>query len=134
MAATVYNLKADGSQSGTLVSHQNTSGGNERVIINYMRMYEASSQNGYINIKFGTTGNLCDCKLIDCTAFGKNVGFIGDSQAGVASQNMQGHGNANADELTNAPTEIMLADNQYFIIEWYGPNFVRACNIVVLPE
>ena len=117
MASIVYNLRSDGSQSGTLVSHQNNSSANQRVIINYIRMREASSQNGYINIKFGTSGNLCDCKLIDCTAFGKNVGFIGDSQAGVASQNMQGHGNANADELTNAPTEIMLSENQYFIIE-----------------
>ena len=134
MASIVYNLRSDGSQSGTLVSHQNNSRANQRVIINYIRMREASSQNGYINIKFGTSGNLCDCKLIDCTAFGKNVGFIGDSQAGVASQNMQGHGNANADELTNAPTEIMLSENQYFIIEWYGPDYVQACNIVVLQE
>tara|TARA_B100000214_G_C23600430_1_gene460443 strand:+ start:119 stop:529 length:411 start_codon:yes stop_codon:yes gene_type:complete len=134
MAATVYNLKSDASQSGQLLSHQNTSGQVERVIISYVRMREQTSQNGYINIKFGPNNDLIDCKLITCSAFGKNVGYIGDSQAGVSGQNMQGYGNASADELINAPTEIFLADQEYFKIDWYGPNYVLACNIVVVAE
>ena len=49
MATTVYNLKSDASQSGQLLSHQNTSGGNERVIINYMKM-DNNSSNSYNRI------------------------------------------------------------------------------------
>ena len=135
MASTVYNLKSDASQSGQLLSHQNTSGGNERVIINYIRMKESSPVNGYITIQFGTSGDLCNVQVNTCTAFGKHVAYIGDSQnPGTSGHNYQGHGGANADHLTNAPTEIMLADNQYFIIDWYGPNYVDACNIVVISE
>ena len=63
MAATVYNLKSDASQSGQLLSHQNTSGQVERVIINYVRMREQASQNGYINIKFGPLFSLFQLHL-----------------------------------------------------------------------
>tara|TARA_B100000131_G_scaffold244345_1_gene237054 strand:- start:475 stop:882 length:408 start_codon:yes stop_codon:yes gene_type:complete len=135
MSATVYNLKSDASQSGQLLGHQNTSGGNQRVIINYVRMKEMSSVNGYLTIQFGTAGDLCSLQVNSCTAFGKHVAYLGDKQStGTSGHNLQGFGGADADHLTNAPTEIMLAENQYFIINWYGPNYVDACNIVVLPE
>ena len=73
MAATVYSLNASSNQSGTLLNHQNTSGGNQRVIINYIRMAKQTSTNGYMNILFGPSGDLSDLKISYCTAFGKHV-------------------------------------------------------------
>ena len=136
MASTVYNLKSDASQSGQLFSHQHTSGGNQRVIINYVRMHKSTSTNGYMNILFGPSGNLCDLKITTCTAFGKHVAYSGDMYNNNShnGQNFQSHSGVGANEEINAPTEIMLADQEYFQITWYGPNFIKGCNIVVIPE
>ena len=141
MAATVYNLNSvGGASSGTLLNHQNTSGGNQRVIINYMRL-DNNSANSYINIQFGSTSsgpnnNLCDCKVTYCQSFGKNAAYANQYYNSVAydGENWQGHSGAAGGEERNAPTEIMLANNEYFKITWTGSDCVKACNIVVIPE
>ena len=99
-------------------------------------MTKQTSTNGYINLKFGPIADLCDLKITMCTAFGKHVAFAGDMYNNNAhnGQNFQSHSGVGANEEINAPTEIMLADQEYFQITWYGPNFIKGCNIVVIPE
>ena len=141
MAATVYNLNnVGGSSTGTLLNHQNTSGGNQRVIINYIKM-DNNSSNSYIQIHFGSTSsgpnnNDCACKVEFCTAFGKNVAYATQfyNSESYNDHHWQGHSGATGGEDRNAPTEIMIANNEYFKITWVGSNSVQACNIVVIPE
>lgn len=136
MTATVYSLNASSNQSGTLLNHQNTSGGNERVIINYIRMKKQTAVNGYMELLFGPTNDLCNLKITYCTAFGKHVACSYDmyNNNGHNGHKFQSHSGSGANEELNAPTEIMLADQEYFQITWYGPNFIQGCNIVVIPE
>ena len=140
MAATVYNLNCvGGASSGTLLNHQTTSGGNQRVIINFIRL-KNDAGNAYIDIHFGSSSSgpngINDCKVAYCSAFGKNVAYatqLNNSQS-FNDQNWQGHSGATATTDRNAPTEIMLANNEYFKILWTGSDCVIASNIVVIPE
>tara|TARA_X000000368_G_scaffold128387_1_gene100920 strand:- start:297 stop:719 length:423 start_codon:yes stop_codon:yes gene_type:complete len=140
MAATVYNLNCvGGASSGTLLNHQNTSGGNQRVIINFIRL-KNDAGNAYIDIHFGSSSSgpngINDCKVAYCNSFGKNVAYatqLSNSQS-FNDQNWQGHSGGTATTDRNAPTEIMLANNEYFKILWTGSDCVIASNIVVIPE
>ena len=136
MAVTAYNLKSTSSSSGTLLNHQNTSGGVERVIINYIRTKDSSLANGYMNMQFGPSSDLINLQIAYSRAFGKNVAYIGEHTSSLVfqGQGWQGHSGVASNELTSAPTEIMLADQEYFKITWYGSYYIYGCNIVVIPE
>ena len=137
MAVTVYNRKSDSSSSGTLINHQNTSGGAERVIINYLRLKDTTAQNGYIKFQFGPSSDLIDIQISWTTAFGKNVAYASQfyNSASYNDHHWQSNQGQGAGDINNAPTEIMLADQEYFKIYWQNKaNLIEACNIVVIPE
>ena len=99
-------------------------------------MKKQTAVNGYMNLLFGPTSDLCNLKITYCTAFGKHVACSYDmyNNNGHNGHKFQSHSGSGANEELNAPTEIMLADQEYFQITWYGQSFIQGCNIVVIPE
>ena len=139
MAVTVYSLKnTNNDSSGTLLDHQNTSGGVERVIINYIRM-KSVNPSPILTFHFGPSDALIEVDIQYVSAFGKNVAYATQMYQSLShnDHNWQGTQGTTAGETHNAPTELMIADQEYFKITWEGNNnspLVKACNIVIIPE
>ena len=142
MAVTVYNLKSTSSASGWLLNHQNTSGAAERVIINYIKTTGGNVSAGLMQFYWGpsATDTLSDFLTIQVDAvnsFGKNIAYVGNVSQSVMfqGQNLELGSVGWQSQNRSAPTEIMLADQEYFKIYWGSKaNFITACNIVVIPE
>ena len=119
MAATVYTGQIN---PGATFTHTNSSGGNERVVINYIYAGNESGAASYpITVKFGTTGtngttngdNETFFQIGKYTQFGKSVSWANSSNNPGAAQNaFTSSGVASA-----GPCEIYLADGHHFKIE-----------------
>jgi len=118
MAATVYTGQI---WPGNDFTHTNSSGGNERVVINYIYAGNESGQANYpITVKFGTSGtnsssgnNETSFGIAKYTSFGKSVSWANSSNNPGAAQNaFTSSGVASA-----GPCEIYLADGHHFKIE-----------------
>ena len=103
------------------VSYTNNTGQNVRVIINYCSNLGGGGFTGEIVISWAGVS-----VTATTTAFGRNLAF---NPQYAGSSNMQG-GN-----VTNAPTELMLAPGQTFSLSAAAPIRPNGpYNIVVIPE
>ncbi len=122
MAATIYTGQIF---PGNTFTHTNSSGGNERVIINYIFAGNTASQVSYpITITFGTSGsggnghsglNETSFSISQYGSFGKSLGWGVPGQQGNNS-NFSGQ-NANTQQSTAGPTEVYLSNGHYFKIK-----------------
>lgn len=122
MAATIYTGQMF---PGSTFTHTNSSGGNERVIINYIFAGNTASQVSYpIKVRFGTTGtggnghsgsNETFFSISQYGSFGKSLGWGVPGQQGNNS-NFSGQ-NANTQQSTAGPTEVYLSNGHFFKIE-----------------
>ena len=138
MAATVYTGQI---WPGNSFTHTNSSGGNERVVINYIYAGNESGQSNYpITVKFGTSGtnsssgdNETFFEIGKYTTFGKSVAWASSSnQYGGGQNSYTASGSA-----TSGPCEIYLADGHHFKIETNNnlQNQAQArFQILVIPE
>ena len=142
MAATIYTGTMF---PGSTFTHTNSSGGNERVVINYIYAGNESGMASYpIIVKFGTSGtdgnghagdNETYFQIGKYTSFGKSVswGAQGSTGSGNGGQNVHtGSGSATA-----GPCEIYLADGHHFKIESNSNlqnNAQARYQILVIPE
>ena len=118
MAATVYTGQI---WPGNTFTHTNSSGGNERVVINYIYAGNESGQSTYpITVKFGTSGtnsssgdNETYFQISKYTSFGKSVSWANSSNTPGAAQNAF----TSSGSATAGPCEIYLADGHHFKIE-----------------
>jgi len=119
MAATIYTGQI---QPGGTFTHTNSSGGNERVIINYIYAgNEAGAATYPITVKFGTTGsnpgnagggdNETYFQIAKYTSFGKSLGWATSADNYGGGQNAYTGGNSAA-----GPTEVYLKNGDFFQI------------------
>jgi len=141
MAATIYTGQI---QPGGTFTHTNSSGGNERVIINYIFAgNEAGAATYPITVKFGTTGsnpgnagggdNETNFQIGKYTSFGKSLGWATSADNYGGGQNAYtGSGSATA-----GPTEVYLSNGHHFKIE-ANSNLTSQSEaryqIIVIPE
>lgn len=136
MAATIYTGQLF---PGATFTHTNSSGGNERVIINYIFAGNTASQDSYpITIKFGTSGsggnghsgdNETSFQISQYGSFGKSLGWS-SSGSGTGQ-------NANTENSTAGPTEVYLSNGHHFKIESSSALTSQSeakYQVVVIPE
>ena len=140
MAATVYTGQI---WPGNSFTHTNSSGGNERVVINYIYAGNESGMASYpITVKFGTSGENGNGHSGDMetyfqigkyTSFGKSVSWANSSNNYGGGQNSF----TSSGSATEGPCEIYLADGHHFKIESNSNlqnNNQARYQIVVIPE
>ena len=138
MAATVYTGQI---WPGNDFTHTNSSGGNERVVINYIYAGNESGQANYpITVKFGTSGtnsssgnNETSFGIAKYTSFGKSVSWATSSNSYGGGQNAY----TSSGSSTEGPTEIYLANGHHFKIETNNnlQNQAQArYQVLVIPE
>tara|TARA_B100001996_G_scaffold374477_1_gene353158 strand:+ start:560 stop:979 length:420 start_codon:yes stop_codon:yes gene_type:complete len=139
MAATIYTGQIN---PGSTFTHTNSSGGNERVVINYIYAGNESGAASYpITVKFGTTGtngttggdNETYFQIGKYTSFGKSVAWATSSNSYGGGQNAY----TSSGSSTEGPTEIYLANGHHFKIETNNnlQNQAQArYQVLVIPE
>jgi len=117
MAATVYTGQI---WPGNTFTHTNSSGANERVVINYIYAGNESGMASYpITVTFGTSGttnqgdNETSFGIGKYTSFGKSVSWANNNNNPGAAQNAF----TSSGSPTAGPCEIYLANGHYFKIE-----------------
>tara|TARA_B100001029_G_scaffold61690_1_gene49929 strand:- start:214 stop:645 length:432 start_codon:yes stop_codon:yes gene_type:complete len=123
MAATIYTGQIE---PGGTFTHTNSSGGNERVVINYIYAGNTGNAVAYpITVKFGTSGSGGNGHSgLNETSFSvSQYGAIGKS---LAWSHVDGTGAGNGTSGQNAytgqgeiaaPTEVYLSNGHHFKIE-----------------
>jgi len=140
MAATIYTGTIN---PGSTFTHTNSSGGNERVVINFIYAGNESGAASYpITVKFGTSGtnsntgdgdNETYFQIAKYTSFGKSVSWANSSNTYGGGQNA--HTSSGA--ATEGPSEVYLANGHHFKIETNSnlQNKAQArYQVVVIPE
>ena len=106
---------------GQSVSYTNSTGGNVRVVINYLYVGNDSGGGGGMTIEFGTAGDpltKTQFQLNKYTSFGKSLGWTAPGSASnstAAGQNAYTGGSATA-----GPTEVYLKNGDFFSISTYS--------------
>ena len=118
MAAEIFTGQITPGQS---VTYNNSTGGNVRVVINYLYVGNDSGGGGGMTIEFGTSGSVntkTTFQLTKYTSFGKSLAWSvpGSSQnSAAAGQNAYTGGSATA-----GPTEVYLKNGDFFQISTYN--------------
>tara|TARA_B100000131_G_scaffold82979_1_gene79949 strand:+ start:203 stop:610 length:408 start_codon:yes stop_codon:yes gene_type:complete len=102
---------------GDSVTYNNNTGGNVRVVINYLYCGNDSGGGGGMDIEFGTSGNVntkTGFGLRKYQSFGKSLGWASPSQSNSSA-------NAGQNALTQGqtmagPTEVYLKNGDFFEI------------------
>ena len=135
MAAEIFTGQITPGQS---VTYNNSTGGNVRIIINYLYAGNDQAQGGSMTVEWGTAGSTntkTSFSISKYTTFGKSVGWSvpGSSQnSAAAGQNAYTGGPATA-----GPTEVYLKNGDFFEIttsnNYSGSSQLRY-QYVVVPE
>ena len=131
MAAEIFTGQITPGQS---VTYTNSTGGNVRVIINYLFAGNDQAQGGSMTVEWGTSGSdltKTSFSISKQTSFGKSLGWTVPSAA-AAGQNAYTGGSATA-----GPTEVYLKNGDFFEIStsnnYTGTSELRY-QYVVIPE
>ena len=106
---------------GSSVTYNNSTGGNVRVVINYLYVGNDSGGGGGMTIEFGTSGDVntkTSFQLTKYTSFGKSLGW-----AAPSSNSNSTHSGQNAytgGSATAGPTEVYLKNGDFFQITGYS--------------
>ena len=106
---------------GSSVTYTNSTGGNVRVVINYLYVGNDSGGGGGMTIEFGTSGNAntkTSFGITKYTSFGKSVSWSSpssNSNSPASGQNAYTGGGATA-----GPTEVYLKNGDFFQITGYS--------------
>ena len=135
MAAEIFTGQITPGQS---VTYNNSTGGNVRIIINYLYAGNDQAQGGSMTVEWGTSGSdltKTSFSISKQTSFGKSLGWAvpGSAQnSPAAGQNAYTGGSATA-----GPTEVYLKNGDFFEIttsnNYAGSSQLRY-QYVVVPE
>ena len=103
---------------GSSVTYNNSTGGNVRVVINYLYCGNDSGGGGGMTIEFGTSGSVntkTTFQLTKYTSFGKSLAWASSSNQYGGGQNAYTGGSATA-----GPTEVYLKNGDFFQISTYS--------------
>ena len=131
MAATVYNGKGN-------VTHSNSSGGNERIVIYWIYKENADT----VDIKWGDlSGNDFNTATMNTNAdqyVGKTLAYgmasSGSNQSIIAEKS---YNNSSSIDSSPVPLEVFIADGEGFSITTtnLAPiTIIRGYNFIVIPE
>ena len=132
MAAEIFTGQITPGQS---VTYNNGTGGNVRVVINYLYVGNDSGTGGGMTIEFGTSGSVntkTTFQLLKYTSFGKSVAWAASSSGYGGGQNAYTGGNSAA-----GPTEVYLKNGDFFQIQTsngYPSSSEFRYQYVVIPE
>tara|TARA_X000001036_G_C20024077_1_gene539908 strand:- start:33 stop:440 length:408 start_codon:yes stop_codon:yes gene_type:complete len=135
MAAEIFTGQITPGQS---VTYNNSTGGNVRIIINYLYAGNDQAQGGSMTVEWGTSGSdltKTSFGISKYTSFGKSVAWSSPS----SSQNSPASGqNAyTAGSATAGPTEVYLKNGDFFQISTsnnYSGSSQLRYQYVVIPE
>ena len=107
---------------GSSVTYNNSTGGNVRVVINYLYCGNDSGAGGGMTVEFGTSGDVntkTSFGLTKYTSFGKSLGW---SQPGSGSNTNAAGENAISQGSNSiaGPTEVYLKNGDFFQISTYN--------------
>ena len=135
MAAEIFTGQITPGQS---VTYNNSTGGNVRIVINWLYAGDDNNAGGYMTVEFGTTGSTTtktSFTLYKNTSFGKSVGWAvsnGSSNSQYAGQNA-----LTSSTPVTGPTEVYLKNGDFFQIQtssaFSGPSQLRY-QYLVIPE
>ena len=130
MAATVYNGKGN-------VTHSNSSGGNERIVIYWI--YKENS--AVVDVKWGNFSGNFNTATMNTNAdqyVGKTLAYgmasSGSNQTIIAEKS---YNNSSSIDSSPVPLEVFIADGQSFSITTGSGtpvNIIRGYNFIVIPE
>ena len=135
MAAEIFTGQIPHGQS---VTYTNSTGGNVRVIINYLYAGNDQAQGGSMTVEWGTAGSdltKTSFGISKYTSFGKSLGWTvpGSAQnSAAAGQNAYTGGSPTA-----GPTEVYLKNGDFFEISTsnnYSGSSQLRYQYVVIPE
>ena len=144
MTATIYNGRGPIGVTGdqTIVHHTNSSGGNERITINYVRFRDGSGGDRSAWFDWGDFSNSVGYGTVEIrqvAAFGKYFGFAhttGGSNGWGFGNYVMPRGNGDTDRM-DFPTDLFIAngDEFKFRVTYSDTNrWLEAYSIMVIPE